>query len=157
MPVVSRDRIKEGYVHTVGGRHDEMPADVNAIASQVFFDIVEAHLARRVSIIIEAAFQHRVWADQLPKIQSRASLLVIECVVDPQTAAERHLQRGLQNPERERFHGDERVRHYRQTGHRLPPDPFESPDLNVPTRIFRTDDNGEGFPQLVEWIRSHLA
>jgi adenylate kinase family enzyme len=32
MPVISRDQIKEGYVHTFGKRHTELPEEANETA-----------------------------------------------------------------------------------------------------------------------------
>jgi tRNA uridine 5-carbamoylmethylation protein Kti12 len=61
MPVISRDEIKEGYVNTFGVRHDELPPDSNRVATETFFDTVSFMLARKISLIVEAAFQHRVW------------------------------------------------------------------------------------------------
>src|SRR5262245_56986406 len=95
MPVVSRDEIKEGYVNTFGVKHDELPADANGIATNMFFEIVNQYLASKISIIIEAAFQHRVWEPRLEKIAELADPFMIICDVDGETAASRHLQRGL--------------------------------------------------------------
>src|SRR6185437_684470 len=68
MPVISRDEIKEGYVNTYGVKHDELPADTNALVSELFFVIINQYLAGKISVVIEAAFQHRVWEPRIPKI-----------------------------------------------------------------------------------------
>src|ERR1700733_9059285 len=65
MPVISRDEIKEGYVNTFGVRHEELPPDSNSIATEIFFDTVSFLLGRKISLIVEAAFQHRVWQPQM--------------------------------------------------------------------------------------------
>ena len=76
------------------------------------------------------------------------------CSVDVETAAKRHLQRGLENPEREFYHEDKRVSMYRATGEMGTPKPYEAPDLPVPTVYVSTE--GEYSPtidELVEIIR----
>src|SRR3954467_5694554 len=70
MPVVSRDEIKEGYVNTFGVRHDELPPDSNRIATEIFFDTVAFLLARNISLIVEAAFQHPVWEARMNALAS---------------------------------------------------------------------------------------
>src|ERR1043165_2049829 len=109
MPVVSRDEIKEGYVNTFGLKHDQLPADTNAVTTNFFFEIVQQYLAGNVSIVIEAAFQHGVWARWIAEFARIAIPSMIICSVDADTAARRHLQRGLAEPEREYYHGDNRV------------------------------------------------
>ena len=48
-------------------------------------------------------------------------------------AAKRHLQRGLDDPSREFFHGDKRVSIYKKTGVMSPPGNYMAPNFNVPT------------------------
>ena len=139
MPVISRDEIKEGYVNTSGIGHDQLPPDTNAVISSLFFDIVNQYLAGRISVVIEAAFQHQVWEPRMPKFLQMASPLIILCSVDGALAAERHLQRGLDSPSREFYHGDNRVAHYRETGELLPPDSYTAPRFDVPTIQVSTD------------------
>src|ERR1044072_5449600 len=68
MPVISRDEIKEGYVNTYGVKHDELPNDTNGRITDLFFAIVNYYLAGRVSVVIEAAFQHQVWEPRIARI-----------------------------------------------------------------------------------------
>ncbi|HVF57914.1 MAG TPA: AAA family ATPase [Pyrinomonadaceae bacterium] len=140
MPVISRDEIKEGYVNTFGVRHDRLPPDTNGLVSGLFFGIVNQYLAGHISVVIEAAFQHRVWEPRMPELLELASPLIVLCSVDGATAARRHLQRGLENPKREFYHGDKRVAHYRKTGEISPPGSYTAPDFNVPTIHVSTDE-----------------
>src|SRR5678815_2957170 len=68
LPVISRDEIKEGYVNTYGVKHDQLPPETNGLVSEVFFGMVNQYLAAMVSVVIEAAFQHKVWESRIPKI-----------------------------------------------------------------------------------------
>jgi predicted kinase len=154
MPVISRDQLKEGYVNTFGVKHDQLPADTDLVVTNFFFDVVEQYLGHNVSVIIEAAFQHRVWEPRISKIGEIADLFLIICSVDVETAAKRHLQRGLENPEREIYHEDKRVSIYRATGEMGIPKPYEAPDLPVTTVHVSTE--GEYSPtvdELVQMVR----
>ena len=97
MPVISRDEIKEGYVNTYGVKHDQLPPDTNGLVSELFFGIVNQYLADHISVVIEAAFQHKVWEPRMPKILELACAWIVLCSADGAVAARRHLQRGLQN------------------------------------------------------------
>ena len=151
MPVLSRDEIKEGYVNTYGVKHDELPEDTNGRVSDLFFVIIDQYLAGNISVVIEAAFQHRVWEPRMPKIIEVASPVIVICFVDDEVAARRHLQRGLENPNREFYHGDRRVAHYRETGEILSPEGYAAPQFNVPTIEVSTD--GEYVPCIDEIVR----
>src|SRR5215218_10706811 len=100
MPVISRDEIKEGYVNTFGVKHDRLPPDTDGFVTTFFFDIVCRYLDNQVSVIIEAAFQHAVWESRMHKILELSHPFIIFCSIDAETAAQRHLQRGLANPHR---------------------------------------------------------
>lgn len=139
MPIISRDEIKEGYVNTYGVKHDQLPPDANGLVSELFFVIVNQYLANRISVVIEAAFQHKTWEPRMPKILELASPLMILCSVGGAVAARRHVQRGLENPNREFYHGDNRVDHYRKTGEISPPDDYKAPKFDVPTIQVSTD------------------
>jgi hypothetical protein len=151
MPVVSRDEIKEGYVNTFGVKHDELPADTNAVATNFFFEIVDRYLVGRVSIIIEAAFQHKVWEPRIARISELAGPVMIICDVNAETAANRHLHRGLAEPDREYYHGDKRVVDFRETGVISPPGPYETPHFDLPTITVSTD--GEYSPTIDEIVK----
>ena len=151
MPVINRDEIKEGYVSTCGVEHDKLPPDTNGLITELFFEIVNRYLAGKISIVIEAAFQHKVWEWRMPKILELSSPVIVLCTVDIEVAARRQIERGLQNPEREFYHGDNRVVHYKKTGEFLPPADYEAPNLNAPTIEVSTD--GEYIPSIDEIIK----
>ena len=150
LPVVSRDEIKQGYVNTFGISHDQLPPETDRIVTDFFFDVVDQHLAAQVSIIIEAAFQHKVWEFRMPKILELAAPLIVLCSIDPILAARRHLERGLEQPERELYHDDNRVRHYRKTGEFLYPANYDPPKFDIPTIEVSTD--GEYIPSINEIV-----
>ena len=151
MPVISRDEIKEGYVNTCGIKHDQLPAETNGLVSDLFFEIVNQYLEANISVVIEAAFQHKVWEPRMPKIIELASTWIVVCSIDDTIAASRHLQRGLENPNREFFHGDKRVTHYKETGEILSPERYAAPQFDIPTIQVSTD--GEYVPCIDEIVK----
>ena len=154
MPVISRDEIKEGYVNTHGVKHDQLPPETNAVVSDFFFELVNQYLAGEVSVVIEAAFQHEVWEPRMPGILELSSPFIIVCSVDPMVAARRHLQRGLDDPNREFYHGDRRVEVYRETGEMAPPGEYAAPEFDVPTIHVSTEgEYSPGMDEIVKRIR----
>ncbi len=158
MPVISRDEIKEGYVNTYGVKHDELPPDTDGIVSDFFFDIVGRYLAGQVSVIIEAAFQHKVWQPRIPKILELSFAIFIVCTIDEQIAAQRHLQRGLADQRREFYHEDKRVSLYRSTGEIGTPKKYVAPNFDLPTVYVSTEnDYSPSLDEIVKLIRSSDA
>ena len=141
MPVISRDEIKEGYVNTYGVKHDQLPPDTNGLVSELFFGIVNQYLAGHISVVIEAAFQHKVWEPRMPKILELACAWIVVCSADGAVAARRHLQRGLENPNREFYHGDKRVSDYRRTGTISPSDSIQRRNSIYPLSKSRQMEN----------------
>lgn len=155
MPVISRDAIKEGYVNTYGVKHDQLPPDTNGLVTNLFFEIVNQYLAGKISIVVEAAFQHKLWAPRMPKINQLSTPFIIVCSIDGHIAAKRHLQRGLDEPRREFFHGDKRVAIYKETGVISPPGNYSPPDFSVPTiKVSTVNDYAPRIDDIVQTIQS---
>jgi predicted kinase len=154
LPVISRDEIKEGYVNTLGIRHDALPPDSNRAATEVFFDTVSFLLARKISLIVEAAFQHHVWQPRMDALSSAARVCFIICSVDSDIAARRHLHRGLNDPNRERYHGDKRVAIYREQGILEPAGDYDPPAFDLPTIEVSTLD---GYSPALNKVRDFAA
>ena len=156
MRVIIRDEIKEGYVTTFGVKHDELPPDTNRLVTDFFFEIVDRYLAGNISVVIEAAFQHRVWEPRLSKILERANVWMVICTAQEAVTSRRPLQRALDKPDREFYHGDHRAAHYRKTGEDLPPADYETPKFDLPTIHVSTE---KGYvptlDEIVKQIRSH--
>lgn len=153
MPTISRDQIKEGYVHTFGKRHAELPEDANKAATDIFFDTLKGLVANNVSVIAEAAFQHRIWSTMLEPFMGKARIYLLICRVDDKVALDRFVRRGLDNSLREYFHGDKGVDMARK-GIELCVSPYEEPRLNAPT--FYIDTSGEYSPSIRELGRKIL-
>ena len=151
MPVISRDEIKEGFVNTFGVKHDQLPPGTNGVVTEFFFDVVEQYLRNQVSIVIEAAFQHPIWATHIAAIENLSLPMFIICDVPGAVAASRHLQRGLDDANREFYHGDKRVEIYKQTGVIAAAGEYQTPDFDCPT--LHVDTSDEYAPEMDEVVR----
>ncbi len=110
-------------------------------------------MRRGVTLIAEAAFQHKLWAKPLEPLLAVARTQIILCVADPELARSRHIQRGLNDPQRERFHGDYEVRAARD-GHVMPIDDYDPPKFEVPAlEVDTTDGYRPQFEQILDFIR----
>lgn len=147
MPIISRDEIKEGYVHTFGQRHHELPEDGNITATAIFFETLLGLISNNVSVIAEAAFQHNLWSSMLEQFMEKAQVYVLICKVDENIALDRFVRRGLNNPLREYFHDDKEVDMARK-GIELTLSTYEEPRINVPT--FHVNTSGEYTPSIKE-------
>lgn len=153
MPLVSRDIIKEGLVCTFGVSHDRLPAEANREATETFFSIVEKHLERNVSVLVEAAFQHKVWEVVIDGWATISDLYFLICEVDPELAAQRHLERGLKDPNRGFFHGDHRVSAFKETGEVLPAGEYAPPSFEFPSlRVDTTDGYVPGLATIKDFV-----
>jgi predicted kinase len=148
-PAICRDEIKEGFVNTTGdiGKPGD---DIALGVYEVFFDTVQLLLGRRITLIAEAAFQHRRWAPRLNPLQEMARIRIVLCTIDPALARSRHIERGVADPERERFHHDRAVQAARE-GRALPIGDYDPPHLEMPTLAV---DTTEGYQPGFEAILS---
>ena len=140
MPVISRDEIKEGYVHTFGKRHTELSEESNKIATEIFFNTLKGLIDNTVSIIAEAAFQHELWSYMLEPFMKIARIYLLICKTNDKLTLDRFIQRGLNNSFREYFHGDKSVDMVRK-GIDLSISPYDEPRLDVPTLYIDTTEN----------------
>jgi len=105
-PLVSRDRLKEGYIYTAQSSHNTLPQNTNKEVSGTFFRVLELLAGAGVSVVAEAAFQQRVWQEGLRPVEDKARIMVLLCSVNPNLAIKRFNDRLLADPEREKLHGD---------------------------------------------------
>lgn len=138
-PLLSRDRIKEGLVHTEGSSHEDLPENANARATQVFFGTIDYLISQGISVIAEAAFQHPLWEENLIALKEKARIVILVCHLDAGIALERFLDRGLSDENRIRFHGDKGVR-MKMNGITPQPGDYIEPHLDMQTIYLDTTD-----------------
>ena len=131
-PALCRDEFKEGFVNTANSSHESLGKDVNRDIYDTFFQAVELLLTKGITLVIEAAFQHKLWFAKLEHLQKISEICILLCSIDPPLARSRFIQRGLSDSNRERFHGDRAV-HAAKDGIQLPIGEYDPPRLSVPT------------------------
>lgn len=144
-PVVSRDEIKEGMAFHEPDFEPEVGDELTARTLPVFFETVSSLIESGVTTVVEAAFQHHVWAPNLAPLLERAAVRLVRCRTDATTARERVRRRA---PLRS-AHADGSVlddpRYY---------DDFSWPDLGVPTMDVATTD---GYAPTIHEVASWLS
>ncbi len=147
-PAVCRDEIKEGVVNTIGAQG--RPGDeIERRVYETFFATVELLLRRGVTLVAEAAFQHRNWSPRLEPLRTIARIRIVLCDVEPQLARARHVERGVADPDRARFHHD-RAMQADEAGRALPVGEYDPPRIaGVPTL---TVDTSDGYRPTLEAI-----
>src|SRR5262245_20191183 len=79
-PLISRDEMKEGLVNTLR-RNNTFSADVNGYVYGVYFDTLERLLSSHITLVTEAAFQHKVWSPKLISLREIARIRLICCII----------------------------------------------------------------------------
>jgi len=151
-PALCRDEFKEGYVHTLGGSHASLGQDINRRLYTIFFETVDFVVSKGLSVVIEAAFQHTLWAPKLTHLADVSRVSIVVCTVDPNLARSRWVERSLADPTRERFHGDNAV-HAARDGIELSIENYDPPEMDMPTL---TVDTTDGYNPALEQIASFV-
>ena len=102
-PAICRDEIKEGMVHTVG-EFEAAPSDpLTQRTLPVFFDVLRLLLENDVSVVAEAAFQHKVWRHRTSQpILPIADIRLVQCHADAGAVRSRFIERGSRGAARGR-------------------------------------------------------
>lgn len=150
-PIISRDEIKEGLVNTIQSSTDSLEIDLNRQVYHTFFETLEFLLNRQITLIAEAAFQHKLWTPKLEPLQAIARIKIILCAISPSLAKSRFIQRGINDPERAQFHDDWTIQ---QTDEDWLSRPYEPPQLTVPTLIVDTSNEYQPmFDDIVAFVK----
>ncbi len=144
-PALIRDELKEGFVMT----GYELPhTQANGLVYDTFFQAIDLLLRNGITVVAEAAFQHRLWQPKLELLEAIAHIRIVVCSIDPAVARARFTQRSLEDPERGRYHGDWAVRAM-NAGQELPINTYDPPQLAVPTL---TVDTADGYHPTLDTI-----
>ena len=144
-PVVSRDEIKEGMVLSHPGFVPSPSDELTLRTYGLFFDTLGLLLRSEVTLVAEAAFQHRLWAQGLSRLDDLADLTIIRCTVSDQVARVRQQQR-LRSVGTRAAHAD--------TQHLAAAAPFEPIHLDAPTLDVDTSDGWRpGLAEITEFSR----
>lgn len=73
---------------------------------ETFFQTINLLIKQGVSLIVEAAFQHKLWKPKLTDFLEIADVRIIVCEINPIVAKIRFANRLLNDPNRKKFHGE---------------------------------------------------
>jgi predicted kinase len=104
-PAICRDEIKEGMAHSVPEFTPGPGDELTMRTLPTFFSVLELLLSAGVTTVAEAAFQDKVWRPRLAPLRGLAQFRVVHCLVDPDVAWQRQLDRRQRDPLR-RVHAD---------------------------------------------------
>ncbi|MEV5747911.1 AAA family ATPase [Actinoallomurus sp. NPDC052308] len=153
-PLVSRDAINEGIFHTFG--HDLAAAGKESVARltfDAFFQTIDLLLSSKVTVVAEAAFQHRRWRLGLDSLKAEADIKVVHCVIDLELARRRVTERRREQPDSPSSRRAELARR-EGTGARTGSG-FEEVSLAVPTlRVATAKGYDPGVEAIIDFIRS---
>lgn len=145
-PLVSRDRIKEGMLRTLG---TDLAAD-RSLTDRVFhtfFAEIGLLAHADVSLVAEAAFQHKVWVLGLASLRETTDLRIVVCEVSAELAWSRRKDRKRSDPSFARFHPD-------TPGKEIADEPYDPPKLDAPTLCV---DTTEGYNPGLDIIKAFLG
>lgn len=103
-PALCRDELKEGWCHTLNQPHAALPPGANLRIFDAFREAMALFLRHGITLVAEAAFQHKLWQPALEPLAASADIRIIVCQVDAALARERLVVRGLAEPRREQCH-----------------------------------------------------
>lgn len=153
-PAVCRDEIREGFHHARGNGG---PALDDAVARRVyviFFEVVRLFVDGGITVVAEAAFQHRLWAPKLEELRHLARIRVIHCTVETEIARERIGRRAEADPLRRAAHPDAELLSRIADG-QVSLAAFEPLRMDVPTLSVDTSDGYRpGLDEIVRFARS---
>lgn len=106
-PAICRDEIKEGIVHAEDPSYTPALGDhVTHRTFETFFSVLRLLLSSGVTVVAEAAFQHRLWAPQLEPMLELATFRIVHCNAPASVARDRIARRSTENPRVRASHPD---------------------------------------------------
>lgn len=138
LPLLSRDEIYDGLSRS-GSGEQILPQDLAQTANTALSTSAHSLLSTGASVIIEIAFQQKLWGVVLDSLLPLADTRVVRCVIDPKLALQRMVRRLHEFPKQCAVHQDARYISER-VGQTTQWPPFDPISLAVPTMDMQTTD-----------------
>jgi predicted kinase len=149
-PAICRDEIKEGMVHAFGPGFEPAVGDPLTVRTfGLFFETVGLLLRGGVTLVAEAAFQHRLWKQGLAPLRGLCDLRVVRCSVPLDLLQARQRQR-LADVATRAAHADRAI--FGEQGEEETP--WDAIHLDVPTLDV---DSRDGYRPALEDIADFAA
>ncbi|MFI9237068.1 AAA family ATPase [Streptomyces sp. NPDC053079] len=150
-PAIIRDEIKQGMVQATPGYQAGGDDPLNYPTLEAFFEVTRVMLSAGVTIVVEAAFQDRLWRPNLEPLAPLADIRVVRCSTPADVAHDRIADRVQQSNHRA-AHGDHDLLEALASGERSL-DSFTPISLDVPTLEVDTSD---GYKPAIEDVVSFV-
>ena len=152
-PLLSRDEFKEGYVNTFRSSQAELPSEAAMDIYETYFQTAGLLLSSNISIVLEAAFQHKLWQPGLVPLMNLADIRMVICEIAPELAKQRFIHRMHEDADREKYHGDQDE--LARTADESLVISYHAPDMPVPTlRVDTTGNYRPGLEEIVKFLSS---
>jgi predicted kinase len=152
-PVLSRDEFKEGYINTLRLAHNQLNSSVDLHIYDTFFEAINLLISKGISIVIEAAFQDKLWRPKLLDLSNKAEIKIVICKTNLDLIKARFTNRLSNNPNREKYHGDQSVNLSKEKFISLienyKPVNIDAPTLQVDT----TDNYKPAIEEIINFLR----
>lgn len=146
-PAIVRDEIKEGMAHAHGPGFRPATSDPLTMRTyRLFFECLRVLLAGGVTVVAEAAFQHRLWLPGLEPVLDLAEVRIICCEAEAHTMVARRRARMTSEPTRS-VHADSETLTVQRDWTRIQ---LDRPTLEVDT----TDGYRPGLDEIAAFCRS---
>ena len=152
-PILSRDEFKEGYVNTLNLVHNQLENSVDLHIYDAFFEATGLLVSKGISIIIEAAFQDKLWKPKLLDLSDKAEIKIIICKTNLDLIKARFTNRLSNNPNREKYHGDQSVSLSKEKFTSLTEN-YKPVNIDVPTlQVDTTDNYNPAIEEIINFIK----
>ncbi|OQP40062.1 hypothetical protein A4H97_17770 [Niastella yeongjuensis] len=152
-PLVSRDELKEGLINTLGVSHSQLNKPIDLQVYEIFFETIALLLSKGISLVIEAAFQDKLWRPKLTNLLQQATIRIIVCKTDTALIRERFATRLLNNPGREQFHGDQSLN---EEQFALLIENYQPVNMEIPTlQVDTTNQYNPDMEVVIQFVKQH--
>lgn len=150
-PAICRDEIKQGMAEANPGFVPGPSDPLTLRTLTAFFEMITLLVGHGVTVVVEAAFQDRIWRPGLVPLLDQVDLRIVHCTVPEEVALARIAGRVEADPlrrvhEDSRIPDDERLRIHRS----FDPVSFPVPTLTVDTSAA---DYRPSLPEILDFLR----
>ena len=139
-PLISRDELKQGLINTLNVAHTQLDKSVDLHVYDTFFETINLLISKQISIIVEAAFQDKLWKPKLLDLSDKAEIKIVICKTNLDLIQNRFANRLSNNSDRERYHGDQLVSASKEQFAALTEN-YKPVNVNAPTLQVDTTEN----------------
>lgn len=106
-PMISRDKLREEMMRSRGLKRAAPGDEIAGLVFELFFEQIEDLTGKQTSVVVEAAFQYRLWAPRIGPLLDTTRPKIIQCRMPRELLRARYARRIQGDPDRGRFHADD--------------------------------------------------